>query len=316
MTQSTNALWIRKAKLLIGDGSSAIDLSNLDFSFSIKKGDTETPNKSLFTIYNLSPETATQIRKEFTAVSLEAGYENSVYGLIFNGTITKIKSSHDHVNFILEIECADGDEAYNFGFVSKTLGAGSTARDQVNAVMEQYQPKGIKQGFIDDLPQTKLPRGKVIFGLGRKTLRNVSKTADASWSIQDGTLNILGNGNYLPGEAVLLNSSSGLIEWPQITDKGLEVKCLLNPNIKVGGTIKIDGELNDEWVFVKDKEEKDKLTRDKILDANGVYRVLEIEYTGDIAGNDWYCNMVCIGIDQSIPKTSKKKKTSDKGADE
>lgn len=45
---------------------------------------------------------------------------------------------------------------------------------------------------------------------------------------------------YLPGEAVVLSAGTGLIGTPKANDKGIEIKCLLNPRLRIGGRVRLD----------------------------------------------------------------------------
>ena len=33
---------------------------------------------------------------------------------------------------------------------------------------------------------------------------------------------------------------------------------------------------------------------------DGFYRIIKVEFSGDTHGNDWYANIVCIGIDDTM----------------
>ena len=36
------------------------------------------------------------------------------------------------------------------------------------------------------------------------------------------------------------------------------------------------------------------------LDDDGIYRIIKVEFKGDTRGNDWYADMLCIGIDDTM----------------
>ncbi len=62
---------------------------------------------------------------------MQAGYESGAYGIIFKGTIKRIKTGRESaIDSFLEIMAADADEAFNFAFVNKTLAAGATLQQQ------------------------------------------------------------------------------------------------------------------------------------------------------------------------------------------
>ena len=56
-----------------------------------------------------------------------------------------------------------------------------------------------------------LPRGKVMYGMARKYMRDTAKQTGTSWSIQDGKVQMVPVRGYLPGEAVVLTAETGLV---------------------------------------------------------------------------------------------------------
>ena len=54
---------------------------------------------------------------------------------------------------------------------------------------------------------------------------------------------------YLPGQAVQINSQTGMIGTPVATDGGIVVRCYINSNIKIGQLIQINqAEINQSAV--------------------------------------------------------------------
>ncbi len=100
---------------------------------------------------------------------------------------------------------------------------------------------------------------------------------------------------YLPGEAVLLTSETGLIGTPEQTNEGVKVRCLLNPRLRIGGRIKLDN----KSVLMAKTELKMSAQRPPRLDDDGFYRILKVEFSGDTHGQNWYADMICIGIDDT-----------------
>lgn len=297
--QQNDRFWIRECKLIVGkDSGEGLDLSALRITFQTKKGDAETPNSAEINVYNLSDETASQIRKEFTQVFLEAGYVDNT-GLIFKGNITQARIWRENgVDKILSISAADGDRAYNFATVSKTLAKGSRPADRVQACQESFKAKGAGEAYAPDPGGEALPRGKVMYGMARKYMRAEAENTDCQWSFQDGKMQLVKKNGYLPGEAVVLTSETGLIGSAEQTNDGIKVRALLNPKLKVGGRIKLDN------ASVKEaKTEAGNENQPASMDADGFYRIIKIEYKGDTRGNDWYADILCIGIDETEKKT-------------
>jgi len=315
--EATQNQYLRQCNLIFANASGdALDVSDLRIQFAVKKTDGQTPNTANIKVYGLNADTRNKIQKEYTDILLQGGYQDN-FGVIFTGTAKKvIKGKDSNVAPYIEIQAADGDTAYNFSTVNATIAAGSNQRDQIDKITKVMQQKGTIPGSIEMEDTQRLPRGKVMYGMSRDYLRNSAATGGASWTIQDGKVHIIPLTGVLPGEAVVLNSATGLIGRPEQTDTGIKFRCLLNPFILVGGALQIaekdiqEQELK-ETPPAKDgkatKDDKDKLVVN--IEADGFYRVISLVYVGDTFGHDWYCEGECLDIDTTVPKAKSVKGT-------
>ena len=96
--------WLRKVSLVMGQiGGKSLDLSEFRFTFSVKRGDTQTPNTVRIRIYNLSDSTAHKLSgKEFSQVVLQAGYEGN-FGIIFIGEVVQARRGRESAHRRLEV---------------------------------------------------------------------------------------------------------------------------------------------------------------------------------------------------------------------
>ncbi len=289
--------YLRTCNLIVSDrDQNGIDLSKLRIKFSVKRSDTMTPNVADIRVYNVAEETAILIRKEFTKVILQGGYESN-YGVIFQGNIKQVIIGRESAtDTFIDIIAGDGDRAYNFAIVNTTISAGSSQLDQVNAAIGAMAPKGVTAGHIGDMPTETLPRGKVMYGNARSYLRDVAQTSKKAWSIQDEKVTFIPVTSYLPGERVVLTSKTGMIGTPQQTNEGVNVKCLLNPMIKIGGRVQIDNASIARFK-INLSVPNSAANIPAPLTADGVYYVLVAEHTGDTRGVEWYTSLICLNID-------------------
>lgn len=98
---------------------------------------------------------------------------------------------------------------------------------------------------------------------------------------------------YLPGEAVVLSAGTGLIGTPKANDKGIEIKCLLNPRLRIGGRVRLDNAGAGEAGLKAGTGREPRDVHD------GLYRILSITFSGDTRGTDWYATLSCVGIDDT-----------------
>lgn len=300
--------YIRRCNLIVAsDKGEGLDLSGLRIVFKIKKSDAQTPNTAEIRVYNLSEETANRIRKEFTSINLQAGYDSN-YGVIFAGNIKQVRMGKENgTDSFIDIAAGDGDQAYNNAVVNATLAKGASQKDQIDAAAGSMSGKGVQKGYIGNTGGTKLPRGKVMYGMARDYLRQSAQASNTSWSIQDGKIQFVELTGVLPNQAVVLTSKTGLVGTPEQTNDGIKARCLLNPMLKIGGKVLIN-EKDIQEAKLPDTKKDAQANKPAVIAHDGLYRLLLVEYSGDTRGNDWYCDLVCLDIDATQPPGKQVKK--------
>lgn len=301
--------YLRACKLIVATaGGSGLDLSGLHIKFSIKKADAQTPNTAEIRVYNVAETTVARIRKEFSRVVLQAGYEANL-GMIFDGNIKQVRFGRENgTDTYIDIAAGDGDDAYNYAVVNTTLAAGASQRDQINAAASPMSERGVKPGYIGETGETKLARGKVMYGMARDYMRQSAEASDTTWSIQDGKLQFVPNTGVLPNQAVVLNSKTGLVGQPEQTNDGIKARCLLNPMLKIGAKVQIN-EKDVAQAKLADTSKDAQANKPADIAADGFYRLLVVEHSGDTMGNDWYSDLICLDIDATQPPDKQVKKT-------
>lgn len=303
-----NPSWLRAGSLFVVSNSATLDLSQFRFTFRTSQAETESPNNAVIRVYNLKDSTVAAIKKEFARVVLQAGYKSGPAGVLFSGEIRQFNSGReDAKNTYLDILAADGDTAYNYGFLHQSFAAGTARSEMVNAAVGAMAPYGVNKGVVNyEGTGGVLPRGKVLFGLARAQLRGLTQQVGATWNISGGKLNITPLAGYLPGEAVVLNSATGLIGRVEQTVDGMVAKCLINPRITPGTLLQIDNRsintteaqkpLNGPGSPQIPFDSYKGLQRFASIAADGLYRVYVVEHEGDSRGQEWYSNIVGLAV--------------------
>lgn len=315
MTAKAQTQFIRKISLVVtsaanpnvsgffeeiaaADGT-GLDLSNMHIRFQVFQNDEASPSNAVIRVYNLAPSTIKRVQGEFDRVVLQAGYESSAFGVIFDGSIKQYRVGKENAtDTYLDILAADGDVGFNFGMLNATVAAGAKVKAQVDAAIAAM---GLKNGYTLSLSGTETLRGKVLFGMARDLLSDIARSQKSTWSIQNGAVQIIPLDGYLPGEAVVLNSLTGMIGLPELTDQGVRVKTLLNPILAIGGLIKIDNATLNKTVQANPKDptvfnQYAGLARRAAESADGLYRVYVIEYMGDNRGQEWYSDITALAV--------------------
>lgn len=299
-------------------GSSSLSVSgggptDLRVAFAISASTIQSPNMARLSVYNPNPQTIAGFQNtEFQNASLTAGYENNA-GLIYSGDIKQSLYIHeeDNVTSRIDVFCAEGGNAYQQARVGKTLAAGWKPQDKVNLALDAMKPFGVTGlGLVNvDLSQPQYPRGRPFVGMARDLIRQVALSSGALWSIHGGKVDIIDHTKPVQSDGpVVLNSATGLIGWPQQTEGGIIARCLINPAIKVHTQVKIDeasiNRAERDNTPTGDASQKNiNLSNTGQIAADGIYRVVFMDISGDSRGQDWFMTLTLAATAASLTKS-------------
>jgi hypothetical protein len=294
----------------------AIDLSQMRVVFKVTKNSTSSPNVCLLRVYNLSKATTRLIQREFTQVILQAGYTGNI-AQIFIGTVIRMSRGknvnlspdqaqpsiltqrENQTDTYLEIVATDGDVAHNFATVHVSLAAGATLQNKLDAIKSAVAPYNIQFAASPTFTQgtSVLPRGQVLHGQFRDIMDDFCASTGSTWSIQDGTVELILKDSVIAGNLVVLSPTTGLLSMPKETINGIEMTCLLNPALKAGRVVQLKTPVNQTQPGSGFTD----LDIVNPLDPEGLYRVFYFEHSGDTRGNPWYTNIIALGLTSEGP---------------
>ncbi|TPH27743.1 phage protein [Haemophilus haemolyticus] len=281
----------RRWKLDISNDQETLSIEQLRVAFEIDKTINEKPNPAKIQVWNLNRDHINQLlSQDYKKVALSVGYGE--LRQIYAGDITKTRIQREGLDFVLTLECSDGHQAYTQSRAKTTLKAGATDK-QIVEELQKTMPK-VQSGAIDVPNQRKLPRGRVLNGNSRDILTKIARNNKADWSIQDGSLIFLPKDKVLSDDAVLISQDTGMINAPEQTDEGLELTCLLNPALQIGGLVKVESII--EYF-------------------NGEYKIVKLAHSGDGIGGDWRSKMTVVGGKFQKVEKEKSGQKSDKKPD-
>lgn len=269
------------------DDGNGLEITGNKISFSVEKTRVSYPNSCKVTVYNLSQQTRHQIKKEFALFRLEGGYEG-VQGVLFVGNIRTVTHRREGVDILTEITGGDGDEAFQGAMVNATVPAGDTAAKGLVAQLTAAMP-GVTPGTIlglDDKPANK--RAVVINGNAKDEMDKLARRNDFSWSIQNGALDVVPNDGFI-NATTTVSKHNGMIGNPEITEKGINLKMLLNHAVEPNHLVEVQ---------VEDLSgETD--------NGGGVYRVNKVSHNGDNRGGDFATSIEGVPVDQAAGKVQR-----------
>lgn len=263
----------RRYRLDVGNAHEGVSIEHLRVAFDISKTIDSTPNPAKIQIWNLNRSHMNQLLDgRFDRAKLWVGYQESALRVLYAGDIVKPRVRRDGLDFILELECGDGHVDHQTARVSASLAAGTTDSDVLRVAAATMSRSAT--GVLDVSRDGALPRGRVLASNTRDVLTTLGVNQGADWSVQDGELLFLPAGKVLAGSTVLLSQETGMINAPEQTDNGLELTCLLNPELAIGGLVRV---------------------KSIIEFFNGDYKVVNLLHAGDALGGDWLSKIVAVG---------------------
>lgn len=334
-----SANWMRHFELqLLDQNGQGVSLSDFKVTFQIEWADTKWPRVANVRIYNLSADTTNKILgQEFAKIRIIAGYDGIApvidasqigiakeisheevgqsngqnYGLIFDGDIRFTVTGKDNITDSWVLIQAIGDhEAFLFSRTKTTIAAGYTLADLHQVTMQGFNAFGVTQGITGDMPTTVFPRGRVLYDASRNVMDNIAGQCNATWQLVDGQVQMVPDDKFIH-EAIVLSADTGLIGMPQQTmGAGVNVRCLINPNIRINGLIQLDqasvyraalgnGEIAQSPGRITEVEDNGNstlngtTTQAASVATDGIYIVKAIDYTGDTRGQAWYMDLMC-----------------------
>lgn len=268
------------------------------------------PPTAIVRVYNLSDQTAQNVINEFDTLVLQAGYLNGPYGVIFKGDIKQFKRGKENAtDSYLDIFAADMDFARLFATLNTTLAPGAANSTQIaQTIVSALQAKdpSVSLGYMNiPFGGIAVPRGKTLSGWAINEAMAQGTATGTVWFVENGVVNIVPAGSYLPGQAVQINSGSGMIGQPEVTNNGILVTTLINPAIKQRSLIQINNADINQFFAPEGGPAAGvqfpgytpqfyaRVTED------GIYVVLVREHIGDTRGNPWYSMLTCLAVDST-----------------
>jgi hypothetical protein len=280
--------------------------AGFDIHFTVRRGDVSTPNSADIRIYNLNPDTANAIgTREFKRVTLKAGYPGN-FGLVFTGEIKQTRIGRESAtDTYVDLGCADGDSAYNYSALALTLAAGSKPADAIQAFLKEMARGGIIKGYVPDVPSSGSGRNRVYWGMLKDEMREFAESQGVLCSVQDGKFTVIPLQSYIPGTAIVISPTTGLLDTPEQTQNGIECRVLLNPQIKIGQLVELKNTTIDRLRYGLDIGSQGSnylLSQTVKLNAAGMYYVMTADHIGQTRGPAWETKLTLLAVDAQIPR--------------
>jgi len=253
-------LYKRNLEVIIGESDgSAISITDLYIQIEIKKTLTSAPNEGTVTIYNLSDTTETLIKDKGVRIRVLGGY-NGQSALLFDGDIRKVERNKQPPERMTVVTM--GGNVYKItDAIANISYAGPISVKQV--ITDTISEFGLSYTGLELIPDSTL-NDFSFTGRTADLYDQILTPLNLSWFEDSGFIlfSIIGSSTET---VALLNSTSGLIGSPAVTDEGIKAVSLLNANIRPGGRVKVESKL-----------------------VTGIYKVTQLVYRGDNREGDFF----------------------------
>jgi hypothetical protein len=276
--------WMRWVKVTVSGAGGSLTVNggdrlteHLKVDFSGQMGIGSAQNSGTVTIWNLARGNRGKLGEEFDTLKLEIGYRDAPPSILLTGDIRDVTHRLEGADCASEIVIGDGDKGVNTGASSKTFPAGTKPKEIIEYLQKQLP--GVKPGRIVGLDEAPAyTRPITVYGTTKREFDKVGREQGAYWSIQRGTSEVVKADAYID-ETVILSRDTGLIGSPAVTDKGVKVRCLINPKIAPNRVIDVRSAFLDE-TSGRSKEGSDQ--------GGGLFRVASVSFSGTNRGQEFY----------------------------
>lgn len=268
--------WLRKVRVIFSGGGLIVNAGaetdkQLNVEFSIEKTISGTTNTLNVRIHNLAEATRNAIDKEFSDIEIQAGYippgGPDLTGTVFFGQIEDWTHEREGAEIVTTVRAGDGGKAVRKSTLSKTYPTGTPPELVVEDVYAEYAKHGVERGEWLFPPMEPFIRPYSVSGAGSRILNDLGRSKGFYWSIQNQVMEVIPGDKSLP-LITLINKNTGMIGYPQITDNGIRVAALINPEVRPNRVIAIESEF--------------------VPAANGEFRVGRINYNGSNREGDFH----------------------------
>lgn len=274
----------RQYRLTVGDYKTGEGLliEDLQVTFDISKStnNKNRTNSASIEVYNLSEESLKVLDTDYPAAVFEAGYlDTGGPKRLFAGQITNVSTRKSGTDVVCQITMGSGYVNLNHETLSDLVPPGNNVKDAIEKLRKAI---GADRGVYNGTNlNNEIIYGYPLSGTPKEMLDELAEKYQLDWQLDDDVLYVHDNDRAATEQfqlAYVISPFTGLIERPyrvsgdrrrskkdKVKKPGVQMKILLNPEIKAGDIIQIEEGLLKGW-----------------------YKVDSIRHSGSWRGDNWY----------------------------
>lgn len=261
----------RQYELIIGNFQTGdgLQITDLQVTFDISKStdNKKRTNSASIEVTNLSEDHIKLLDTDYPAAVFNAGYKDTGGPKrLFAGQVTHVSTRKSGTDRVTQIQLGTGYVELNHQTLSEFVPEGQSPKDAANRLIKAIgADRGVFNGTNLNSP---LIYGYPLSGTPKEMLDELAEKYSSNWQLDDGVVyfhdNDRGNTENF-NQAYLISKYTGLIESAyRVTgdrqrskkDKakkpGIQMKILLNPDIRAGDIIRLEDTLITGWFKVDD----------------------------------------------------------------
>lgn len=260
----------RQYVLIIGDSNSgeALEITDLQVTFDISKStdNKKKTNSAAIEIYNLSREQIKLLDTDYPAAVFSAGYlDTGGPKRLFGGQVTHVSTRKSGTDLVTQIQLGVGYTELNHQILSELVAPGQTVKDVAEAIRKNLP--GVSRGVYNGTNMNnEIIYGYPLMGTPKEMLDELAEKYQLDTQIDDDVLYVHNNDRAATEnfqQAYVISQYTGLVDTAyrvsgdrrrSAKDKakkpGIQMRILLNPDIKAGDIIYLEDTLITGWMKV------------------------------------------------------------------
>jgi len=260
----------RQYELIIGDFQTGegLQVTDLQVTFDISKStdNKKKTNSAAIEVYNLSTEHIKLLDTDYPAAVFSAGYlDTGGPKRLFSGQVTHVTTRKSGTDRITQLTLGSGYVELNQQVLSEFVPEGQPPKAAAERLIRAIgADRGVFNGTNLNNP---LIYGYPLSGTPKEMLNELCEKYACNWQLDDNVVYIHDNDranteNFQ--QAYVISKYTGLIETPyrvsgdrqrstkdKVKKPGIQMKILLNPDIRAGDIIYLEDTLITGWLKVE-----------------------------------------------------------------
>ena len=231
-------LFGRRIEVSVAD----LEISEPRISLSLERYSDHTQDRGEVAIYNLGADVETRIYERGSDIRIRAGYPETV-ALLFDGSVQKVVRERDNLSRITR--CMLGDKVHGAQILAGEFQKSYEGSVPVRQIVADICRDGfnLPHGPLDAIPADATFRNYFVATVpATAAMIAVLREVDppVRWYESDGVIRFARNGERQSDAPIVrVSPETGLVDNPRVTDDGVEIEMLLNPQIVIGAGIEL-----------------------------------------------------------------------------